>query len=320
MTNTCSRQSRSANSLPNSAALRSGPGRFHHNCRPSWWPWPRTMTHSPSSGASCLRTAATASTTASRVAGPAALGRSFGLSAPKTTCCRSDGMPTVLASPSPSLRTVSANFLTCSASPGWPHRISACRSRGAGGASIGAAGGWPRPAARISAVKDDTMSLALDGNDLPPGRRLSDASEQLAFQAEDLFRVDAVEVHRVVGEHVVRAAHRGINLLALALHVQVPVGEASAGELPAQLAVDRRGLDDQKDLGIGPRVRDEREQCAVDHAGLASGVAVKRGRQQTEFPIFALHVHAMADELLRQPAHLQQSRTGRRGRFGGVRK
>src|SRR5262249_48948927 len=169
------------------------------------------MTHRPSSGWSSFRTSATLAATASRVAGPVAPGRSFGRSAPKRTCCRSGGMPTVLASPSPSLRTVSENDLTCAASPGWPHRMSACRTFGGGRASAaGPAGAGPGPAApfaggaggwsnaRAAAIQtNDTMygmSLVLHGDDFTPPDlgRLPDPGEQFALRGHDLVRVDAV--------------------------------------------------------------------------------------------------------------------------------
>ena len=65
----------------------------------------------------------------------------------------------VFVSPSLSVRIVSVNDLTCSASPGWPHRMSACRSLG--GVSALSAG----PAGTTGAAGSAFAAPSADGVD-----------------------------------------------------------------------------------------------------------------------------------------------------------
>ena len=125
-------------------------------------------------------------------------------------------------------------------------------------------------------------------------------------------------MQRVVQERVGVAPHQRPDVLVVALHVQVAVGEAAEGVLPARLAADLAGLDEQQHLRVGPGRGDEGEQRPVDHPRLGGGVAVERGRQQPQVPPLALGVNGVAAELLGEPPHLDEPRAGGRGRGGGV--
>src|SRR5262245_22866736 len=73
-------------------------------------------------------------------------------------------------------------------------------------------------------------SLPVDGDDLaPPGLFCHPyPGQELAFHRDDLVRVQAVQVQRVVQEGVGLTADGRPDFLVLALHVQATVGKPAA--------------------------------------------------------------------------------------------
>jgi hypothetical protein len=126
-------------------------------------------------------------------------------------------------------------------------------------------------------------------------------------------------MQRVVGESVRLARDRSEDFLVLALHAQLPVGEASAGKLPAQLPLRLLRFQEQQHFRISAGAGHEGEQGTVHHAGLGRRTAVQRRRQQPQFPALAVSIHLVAGEFLGQPPHLNQPRTAGHGRRGSVR-
>src|SRR5437660_1617954 len=81
-----------------------------------------------------------------------------------------------------------------------------------------------------STVAGIAWSLVLAEDELSPRKPgvLPVPGEQLALRGHDLLRVDPVEMQWIVGERILLTRDRRVDLLVLALHVQLPVREPPA--------------------------------------------------------------------------------------------